>query len=149
MIKISSRFTFLAKYLNPACVSIVYWILTKGLIHKVQMGQLKSYLYLSIAMAAIIIIVLILNRFITLLDEVEEDEDYLYLRRGSKKVKIHFSDILKFTLSRSNPPIIFIYLKKPCSFGMKVSFVPHMSIFSFQKVQAFEDLQTKLATIKH
>ncbi len=124
-------------------------MLTKGLYSKVQRGEFDLLLFIFLVLIVWMgLAYLVKQRFLPLMDEVNALESGLGLRRGTKRVKIKFTDIDEVKLSRSNPPIITLLLNRNCEFGGKVSFVPHMRTFSFQKIPTFDDLQSLVAEAK-
>ncbi len=148
MQKISSKFTFFAKYFNPAFIALCFAILTKSLIKKVQNGEMPPFVYVLVAALGVALAYFIYQKLFPLMDEVHEQDGQLLLRRGSTVVQVKFSEIADVTLWRLNPPIIILHLTQDCIFGKKLSFVPHMPTFSFQNVPTFDKLKSKVAQAK-
>ncbi len=144
MRKISSSLTFFVKYVNPACILVVLWILSKSVKEKVAQGLWPPYSMGILVAVAVILFFLIRKKYASLVDDVYQQKDGLLIRKRAMKLKIKYSDIRNLELIRLNPPIIKLYLHSPSQFGLELSFVPPARLFSFMDVPLYEELKQKV-----
>ena len=143
--KISSRFTFILRYVNPTGAIVAFVVLSKLLNDKIQAGQLPSWLMIIAVIAFIALLNFIKKKNSILFDYVYEDLDGLILKRKRTQFKIMYIDINRFELKYTNPPLIKIFFKVD---GVEniASFVPPIRLFTFLEVPIFNELQSKINT---
>lgn len=144
---ISSKMTFFYKRVFP-----ILWLGFLGLFVLIGLASISAspnkqiILPFLIAPVAMAIIGYLLFKFLLfdLVDEVIDDGDYLTISNGPQSERIALTNILNVNASvLLNPPRITLLLRKPCSFGDKISFMPPI-IFGFRAAFRMHPLAEEL-----
>jgi hypothetical protein len=128
MERISSRFTFWAKWVFPTAW---FGFLAFFVIVTVGTGVAQKDLFFVFVPVVMAIFGFFLMRKVAwdLADSVDDFGSYLLIRRKGKEVRVEFKDVKNVSVSTFvNPPRITLKLVKPTELGDEISFSPRVPI---------------------
>lgn len=143
MTKISSSNTFIVKRLFP-----ILWFGFIGvfLVAAVATGFFKEAPPVLMAPIVMAVFGFFLFRLLVwnLADEVYDAGDDLLIKKGGQEDRIPLSNIMNIGYSKLNQQQVTLRFVAPTKFGMEVSFMPVIQIFSPFKNKMIEDLITRV-----
>ncbi len=142
MERISSRFTFVSKWVFPlAWIGFLLFFISDALAD----GAIEREPMFLLGPAFMLVVgFFVMKQFVwDLADSVEDHGSYLVVRRHGKEAQIQLSNVMNVSSTTFvNPPRVTLRLIKPSELGANVSFSPKssFSLNPFAKNSVAEDL---------
>ena len=124
--KLSSS-PFIFKWVFPAIWLGTVWVISAGVFTGSKGDIPLPLVFMPVLMTGMGLF-FFKHFFWVLADAVYDEGDHLRVRKGSKEERIAFRNILNVASSRlTNPAHISIRLRRPCSLGDEIVFLPRRS----------------------